>query len=169
MSQDGLFSVSADGAWAVSCWTPPTALTPGRQAAKPRRATQDGQGLLIVYDGEGTLPSVWPSTGRTAKFEFVGAEEIHAVTAAMRCADKLAQAFGPRIPLLQLAARRMSGSPSRKTLTSSCSGRRLAAPRATAMPPLTLPRPRPSGWPANTPAKNSSFSKRLQNITLSRN
>ena len=100
MSQDGLVlcqraahgrRLLLDTADRFDAWTT------GREAPE---SYQDGQGLLIVYDGEGTLPSVTVN-GPDGEIEFVGAEEIHAVTAAMRCADKLAQAFGPRIPLLQ--------------------------------------------------------------------
>jgi hypothetical protein len=60
----------------------------------------DGDGLLIAFDGTGTLPYVTISSP-DGEVEFHGLDEIRAVYGALRCGARLAEAFGPPIPLLQ--------------------------------------------------------------------
>jgi hypothetical protein len=67
----------------------------GRDAPEDYR---DGMGLLIVYDGGGTVPNV-TMNGPDGQIEFTGEAEIKAVYSAMRCAARYAEAFGPPIPL----------------------------------------------------------------------
>ena len=59
-----------------------------------------GMGLLIAYDGTGAVPSV-TINGPDGQLEFNGAAEIKAVYGAMRHATRLAEAFGPPMPVQQ--------------------------------------------------------------------
>lgn len=66
----------------------------------------DGCGLLMIYDGTGTVPSIRVN-GPDGEIEFIGIDEIRAVSGAMRSGLRLAEAFGAPIPLLQW--RRLNG------------------------------------------------------------
>ena len=58
----------------------------------------DGDGLRIAFDGTGTLPCV-TLNGPDGEIELRGESEIRAAWGALRCATRLAEAFGPPIPL----------------------------------------------------------------------
>lgn len=69
----------------------------GREAPE---SFSDGDGLRVMFDGTGTIPSVILN-GPDGEIELRGESEIRAVWNALRSGTRMAEAFGPPIPLEQ--------------------------------------------------------------------
>ena len=60
-------------------------------------SASEGDGLMMAFDGTGTIPHVTIS-GPDGEIELRGVSEIRAAWAALKSGLRMAEAFGPPIP-----------------------------------------------------------------------